>query len=133
MTKLTSILSILVLSILSIGCAGFYRSDVGRSSTYTDGNGERTEGPSIRIGFLQLHSFQREKNLTSAVDEPTLAFGSSAASKTAAESLSALSERNPTNGVKTVKWGAAGLSQEAQKLDEILLRLNQLQRPIANQ
>lgn len=121
-------ITILLAALLTVGCAGTARFDGGRSSTYAQGQGSRINGPSISLlgGQLRLLSFEKETGLSSSIDEPTMAAGSSIASKSSAESLAAESQRNGTNGLKVVRYGAANVKTDAQKLAEILTELERI-------
>jgi hypothetical protein len=133
MKKTTQIrLSALIIAALfATGCASTHRLDGGRSAVFgvdTNGvaNGTEIEGP--RIAFLgsvvQLFSFTKRANLAASIDEPSASAGYTAASKTAMENASAQMTRS--NGVKTVTYGAQGVTTDAQDAKGILDALQKL-------
>lgn len=130
--KINSIIA-LVFVILCAGCASTHRLDGGRFDVYGNdpATGEAT-GKSLEIlrfdmlgAMFRVHPFTMRSGLSVSTDEPTAAAGYSALSKTAAENMTAESERT-TNGTKTVRYGAQGLSTEAQELAKILAEAERL-------
>jgi len=125
-------------AMLFTGCASTGRLDGGRSSNYGKdaetglANGKKMEVLPINLlgSFFRLIPFTMESGLESTIDEPVVAVASSVASKTAAEKLSARSERDPGTGRKVVEYGAAGISTDAQKLDAILREIERIKNGI---
>lgn len=91
------------------------------------GAGTETDGPSLALlwGAIRINSWHKKGNVLATIDEPTLAAGASAASKTGAASLSATSKRKP-DGTKEIDWGAQDFRTDAQKAAEILYYLERL-------
>lgn len=121
----------LSLAFILSGCASTHRLDGGRSAIFgvnTNGvaNGTEIEGPRIALmgSVIQLFSFTKRDNVASTIDEPSASAGYTAASKTAMENASAQMTRS--NGVKTVTYGAQGVTTDAQDLKAIIDALQKL-------
>ena len=133
MIKKTIPFIILAALLICAGCASTHRLDGGRFDVY--GNDPETgeaNGKLLEIlrfdllgAMFRAIPFSMRSGLAVATDEPTAAAGYSALSKTAAEKLSAESTRG-TNGTKTVRYGAHGLTTDAQELAEILAEAERL-------
>jgi len=130
---MTNKLCLFILLILTAGCASTHRMDGGRFDVY--GNDPETgaaNGKSLEIlrfdllgAMFRAIPFSMRSGLAVATDEPTAAAGYTALSSTAAQHMNAQSERG-TNGTKTIKYGAQGLSTQAQELAQILAEAERL-------
>ena len=115
---------IFIAAILFTGCINTHRFDGGQSATFSE-QGDGTSGTETIVapvslfgGAVQFSLYKKRENVISSINEPTVASGTSAGSKTAAAALTATSSR--TNGTKVITYGAQGLSTDAQDIKSIL-------------